>query len=249
MDTSKLRPDTARVWNKLAGHPALHGFVLIGGTALALRIGHRLSEDLDMVYPSLRLPQGQIGALLQSAPASGLDFKLNQDPIAEDDFIDAGLELRDFQQNYIVDGSVKLSFFAPDHELGELMRSAWQVDAPLRVATMEEIFISKCLVCADRSKTRDWFDLYVLLTCHGYTMYDFYMAFKRFDALAKFDNASGRLRRSKPPLADEGYETLLPDPPTLDQMRQYFEAQLDLLESELAKIELAKGMPPTSNRP
>jgi len=88
-----------------------------------------------------------------------------------------------------------------------------------------------------------------LLTRHGYTMFDFYMAFKRFDALAKFDNASGRLRRSKPPLADEGYETLLPDPPTLDEMRQYFNAQLDQLESDLARIELAKGRAPTSSRP
>lgn len=36
-------------------------------------------------------------------------------------------------------------------------------DDPLRVATTAEIFASKCLVCAERSKTRDWFDLYVLI--------------------------------------------------------------------------------------
>ncbi len=43
-----LPPDTQEVWNFLKEQPALAGFILIGGSGLALRIEHRLSEDLDL---------------------------------------------------------------------------------------------------------------------------------------------------------------------------------------------------------
>jgi hypothetical protein len=39
---------TEKVWDFLRTQPALAGFVLVGGSALALRIHHRRSEDLDM---------------------------------------------------------------------------------------------------------------------------------------------------------------------------------------------------------
>ena len=54
MATNKLRPDTAGVWAALEGHPLLKGFILIGGTALTLRIGHRVSEDLGFAYTAPR---------------------------------------------------------------------------------------------------------------------------------------------------------------------------------------------------
>ena len=43
-----LPPETEQVWHFLKQQPALAGFVLLGVSALALRIGHRLSEDLDL---------------------------------------------------------------------------------------------------------------------------------------------------------------------------------------------------------
>ena len=46
-----LPVETERVWEFLKEQPALAGFVLIGGTALAPRIGHRRTEDLDLAYP------------------------------------------------------------------------------------------------------------------------------------------------------------------------------------------------------
>jgi hypothetical protein len=42
-----LKPDTEAVWQFLRRQPSLTGFVLMGGSALALRLGHRQSEDLD----------------------------------------------------------------------------------------------------------------------------------------------------------------------------------------------------------
>lgn len=57
-----LPEETGKLWNFLRHHPALQGFVLIGGTALALQIGHRLSEDLDFAYNAVRLPHMRVDA-------------------------------------------------------------------------------------------------------------------------------------------------------------------------------------------
>jgi len=38
-------------------------FLLVGGTALAFQIGHRISEDLDFMFRGDRLPEGVLNAL------------------------------------------------------------------------------------------------------------------------------------------------------------------------------------------
>lgn len=59
----RLTPDADRLWTRLRNEPALAGFVLIGGSALALHLGHRISEDLDFALrgledrPALQLPR------------------------------------------------------------------------------------------------------------------------------------------------------------------------------------------------
>ena len=49
-----------------------------------------------------------------------------------------------------------------------------------------------------------------------------------------FDIAGVRLRSGKPSLTDEGYVNLLPDPPSLETMRDFFVATLDRLEVDLS---------------
>lgn len=51
-----LRPEATRLFDALAACPELAGFTLLGGTALALQIGHRISLDLDFGYFGQRLP-------------------------------------------------------------------------------------------------------------------------------------------------------------------------------------------------
>ncbi len=43
-----LRPDTLDVLKKAMAEPLLNDFTLVGGTALALYFGHRISEDIDL---------------------------------------------------------------------------------------------------------------------------------------------------------------------------------------------------------
>lgn len=234
MDLTKLRVDTRVVWEQLDGHPLLKGFVLIGGTALTLRIGHRVSDDLDFAYATgEHLPRSRLDLLPRSLLDRGVALVLNQSPVAEDEYLDAGLELADYQQDFVANGTVKVSFMSPDPPAQLVI--AGDAALPLRVATLDEIFALKSLVCAERSKTRDWFDLYVLMTEHGFSIVDFHDVFLRYRATPKFDNAQMRLRTCTPDAGDEGYEQLLADAPTLDAMRAFFRTHLDELEIRQAK--------------
>src|SRR3972149_5598326 len=47
MHSECLRPKTRKVFSRFKEAAASHGFILAGGTALALHMGHRVSEDLD----------------------------------------------------------------------------------------------------------------------------------------------------------------------------------------------------------
>ena len=235
MDTAKLPPETRRLWERLRQEPLLAGFVLVGGTALTLRIGHRVSEDLDFACLDQLLPVRRLTLLGQRLHAHGITLQANQDTAAEQDFIDAGLRLDEHQQDYVAalpEGRVKLSFVRFDNGLTSLLAGA--ADSPLRVASLDEVFKLKALVCADRSRTRDWFDLYVLMTQHGFEASDFHRAFIEADKAGSFDIACMRLRSCTPSLADPGYTHLLSTAPSLDQMRSFFAEALDRLEIDLS---------------
>ncbi|MEY4862603.1 MAG: hypothetical protein RLZ51_698 [Pseudomonadota bacterium] len=47
---------TQKNFSRLKDDPRLAGFTLVGGTALALQIGHRISEDLDFNIFGQKLP-------------------------------------------------------------------------------------------------------------------------------------------------------------------------------------------------
>jgi len=235
MDISRLPAETRRLWARLRREPLLAGFVLIGGTALTLRIGHRVSEDLDFAWLGATLPRQRLALLARNMRGEGMDLALKQNVAAQDDFIDAGLDLDDYQQDYLArlpEGAVKVSFVCLDSDLTAMLGGGEA--SPLRVATLDEIFRTKAIVCADRSKTRDWFDLYVLMTRHGFDGDDFYRAFVDVNRESRFDIASMRLRSGKPALADEGYASLLENPPSLEAMRDFFTEMLDRLEVDLS---------------
>jgi predicted nucleotidyltransferase component of viral defense system len=212
-----LQESTAQVWKIFSSKPELKGFILIGGSALALHIDHRISEDLDLTWPYGRLPREAIKKLIETEPA--LEFVLDQDEIALQEAEDVGIDLADYSQTYLVNG-VRVTFFSsPEPERKLLAREAAE---PLRVATVPEIFVLKALVSADRSKTRDWFDLYTLFKFHGFTWDDFHDVFPKFSNIGQYENAAGRICSGHPQANDEGYESLVLNPPSLEEMRDYF---------------------------
>ena len=242
-----LPAETERVWNFCKQQPALAGFVLVGGSALALQIGHRLSEDLDMAWPELRLPRARLDTLRRAASAMGFDFQLEDDEATVQEFVNAGLDVHDYHQNYLVNGKVRVSFFAPETPLAKVLQSP-----PLptvRVASLAELFKAKCLVSAQRSKTRDWLDLYLLLREHGFTICDYRAAFAEAGVHSQCDTGLSRLCAGVPQKDDEGYAHLLPNPPTLAEMKAFFVAQRDQLEIELASEAFRQGQQPPGHRP
>jgi len=79
---------TQKNFARLKDDPRLAGFTLVGGTALALQIGHRISEDLDFNIFGQKLPIKSIDALLDELAAGAaieslitseqkLGFKIN----------------------------------------------------------------------------------------------------------------------------------------------------------------------------
>jgi hypothetical protein len=227
-----LPPVTEKVWSYLREQPVLAGFILAGGSALSLLIRHRLSEDLDFVCLQPRLPRQRLAVLRRQAHAAGFDFKPNDDEAAIQEFAEGGLELHDYQQDFLVNDTVKVSFFAPDETQRKVFAAPDEPRA--RVATLAELFQSKALVSAVRSKTRDWLDLYLLLREHGFTLRDYRNTFAEAGNLAQCDAGLARLCSGVAPRGDEGYAHLLTNPPTLDEMKRFFIAQRETLEIELA---------------
>lgn len=228
-----LRPDTQALWDILKAEKALGGFVLIGGTALSMHLGHRISEDLDFAFDGPKLPRTRIDALRRRLDAQGWHFTPNDPITALQDFEDTGLDLHDYQQNHIVGERVKLTLVAPEHEVRVQLRAA-APDHP-RVASLEEIFRLKCIASANRSKTRDWLDLYLLLRGGYFQPIDLRAPFETAGVIQKFDIAMQRLCSGRPEAGDEGYDSLLDKPPSIQEMRDYFTSIRDPIEQEVAR--------------
>ena len=100
---------------------------------------------------------------------------------------------------------------------------------------MHELFRAKGLVSAQRSKTRDWLDLYLLLRGHGFTIADYAAAFREAGAASQCDIGLTRLCSGQPQRDDEGYRHLLENAPTLEQMTKFFRQQRDQFEIQAAE--------------
>jgi len=227
-----LIPETEAVWTYLREHPALRGFVLVGGTGLALRIGHRLSQDLDFVWCGSRLPVKRLSMLCREAEKAGFHFSTMDDPAALEEFQIAGMELRDYQQAYLVNHRVKVSFFCAETALVKVLASDPQADC--RIATLRELFEAKALVSASRSKSRNWLDLFLLMRDHGFTLDDYATAFAKAGIPNQSEIGLSRLCSGKPQANDEGFEELIDQAPSIAELAAFFRNARDHYEVRLA---------------
>lgn len=222
-----LLPETTKkLWLELRDEPLLAGGILIGGTALALRIGHRRSEDLDFAFLSDRLPKTAINLLRKKYP----DWVRNDNLLSYEEFLIAGQSLHDYQQNFVSGSGVKITFLAEDKPLWPLLGNTPAPTGALRIATTKEIFGLKCLVSARRSKSRDWYDLYVLFKEHGFEITDMAEAFEKTNQSAEIDIAFRRLCSGITAADEEGYEALTVNPPSLEILKAFFRNLRDQYE-------------------
>jgi predicted nucleotidyltransferase component of viral defense system len=229
-----LRPDTERLWRFLQSQSTLGGFVLVGSTALSMYLDHRISEDLDFMISTPQLPRSAIEGLKRFSHASGFTFIPNDSAEGLAEFENTGMDYHDYQQDYMVGGTVNLTLRVWSPEV-KAMLCAGAPHAP-RVASLEEAFRLKCMECANRAKKCDWLDMYVLLQRGLFQPLDIYRTFELAGVPLKFDIAIGRMCSGKVGLLDEGYECLLVEPTSLAEMQAYFKVVRDSIEVEVARL-------------
>ena len=138
-----LLPNTQEVLKKLIKENYLSNFVLVGGSALALHIKHRKSEDLDFfTYEDNAFDIQKIKEIVN---------KLNGKIV----------NISDEQIDIFIDG-VKVTFFD----------AKWSFLKPKKIenfnlATLKQLAIMKTNVLFLRAKYRDYYDLYFLVQKFG----------------------------------------------------------------------------------
>ncbi len=223
-----LLPDTKEVFNKLSGAKLdfLDNFVLIGGSALAVRLGHRQSEDLDFFTHKDWFDKNRILSL--SNLFNNYEILLN------------GKEQIDLLCN-----KVKLSF------MNASSNSAWHFLSPsgsaeenkirgINIATIDQLSAMKVHVLFLRSLFRDYYDNYVLSKYH-IGLERIYNNANKFIPGMSFRLFSTALTYTKD-IKDENIDYLKPKyKVTKAEIQAYFEKEIkEYIERELIKSKTPK---------
>lgn len=146
---AKLPPGQRRLWPELRPSVDL-GFVLYGGTAISLHLGHRRSVDFDFFH----------------------DRPLDKDLIrATFPFMHAATTLQDARDTLVVlapaaprssEGAVKLSFFG-GLTFGRVGDPLLTRDGVLEVASLDDLMAHKLKVILQRPEKKDYEDIAAMI--------------------------------------------------------------------------------------
>jgi hypothetical protein len=141
---SILPPAQRRLWDELAEIP--ESFVLYGGTAIALQLGHRESEDFDFFARTTIDPSQLMDTLALLAGSEPVQVEPNT--------LTARVDR---------EGPVRVSFFGVPTL--PLLRAPRVLEHPrLRIGDLLELGGMKALVVQKRAEAKDYIDLHALLT-------------------------------------------------------------------------------------
>jgi hypothetical protein len=139
-----LPPEQRRLWPQLRRATEL-GFVLYGGTAVALRLGHRTSVDFDF-FRSQPLDRAQMGAALPFLAGSAV---LQDEPDALTLLV--GRETAE-------EAPVKVSFFG-GIGFGRIGTPELTDDSAALIASMDDLMATKLKVMLQRVEAKDYRDI------------------------------------------------------------------------------------------
>lgn len=142
---------------KVAQLECIKPYILCGGTALAMQIGHRKSEDLDFMM--WRKSQTEKPEVDWNAIEKELSEKISE----IENFNMLGFD----QVEFLVKG-VKISFFVSDNLSPVSMPVTYLGN--IRLADIESIMAMKMEVMLRRMKYRDYYDIYCILQ-EGYSIH------------------------------------------------------------------------------
>jgi len=137
-----VEPRTLSLLNELMALPSLHSFSLVGGTALALRYGHRSSEDLDLFFHQ-KFDQLLVINSLETTFTDRFAYKQQQTQFGIFCFID----------------DIKVDMVHFPH----LPISAIEVVDGIRFYSNADIAAMKIQAILGRGKKKDFWDLFELL--------------------------------------------------------------------------------------
>ncbi len=201
---------TKNVFQKITQNDYMKNFVLVGGSALALHLCHRQSEDLDFFTYS-----------------DSFNFSLNEINKITKNFQKEIVNISDEQMDIFLDG-VKVTFF----------NAKWKLLKPkkiqnINVASLEQIAIMKTNTLFLRAKYRDYYDLYFLSKKIG--VQKIYELSKNILDGINFKLFATALVYIED-IEDEKVDHLLPKKKlTLKNIRTYFENELKKIRYEGVK--------------
>jgi hypothetical protein len=139
------------LWQNLAPCKNL-GFVLYGGTAIALQLGHRASVDFDF-FSHLPLDKKKEEAMLNAMPFLGKAATVQSDG---------------HTRTYLTDSEVYFSFFG-NINFGRVGTPLMSEDGILQVASLDDLMATKLAVVMQRLEAKDYLDIAALLR-HGISL-------------------------------------------------------------------------------
>lgn len=173
--TSVLTDEAKLLFKTLSSSSELEGLTLIGGTALALQIKHRISLDFDFATFEKEIPIYKIDSFISRLKTKGWSINEIVDTNKTSQFkINTGLNLRNFVRDYVVNG-IKLTFFA--HWKNDKQRQFYSQSNKIKsdkisfsIMGIDGLKTSKVLVLADRVTSRDLYDLMILIKDYSFTI-------------------------------------------------------------------------------
>jgi len=209
-----LSQQTEQVFEQISRMECIKDYTLIGGTALALQLGHRLSEDLDFCkWRKTRNNTVRID-----------NWKQIENELAETGKIRKNI-LDDNHVDFRVNG-VKITFFA-DNEFREpkgLIKQSFLNN--IRIADVKSIGIMKATLMLHRNSHRDYYDIYSILKS-GILLNDIVSGAANFsEHRLKTKNILAMLLDSKYVKVDKNFQALNP----------IYDFDLEFLEKEISKM-------------
>lgn len=139
LQTNTVYPRTLAILREVMALPDFQAFNLVGGTALALQIGHRISIDLDL-FTSQDYDDTLLLKILQTI--GNVNILLNKPPFLQLQVDNVKMDLLKFPYEFV-----------QEHEI---------IDN-VRLVSIENIAVMKLLAISRRGVKKDFYDLYFIL--------------------------------------------------------------------------------------
>jgi len=203
--------------------------MFVGGTALSLRIKHRLSEDIDF---GMKVFNSEV--ILETMEKYGA-IRTEQSLEIKDAAINDGFYESDGYLSFLLN-DVKVDFFEVPFKHNKQADDIWNNDkftyyddTNLRVMSLQGIIYLKGMAFWSRKKYRDLFDIYFVVNNQHISIEEYMQMSIRHneysydDLLLKIKDKKAFSRKLK----DEGLNTLVDNPMPYEWYRNYIEEEIN----------------------